>query len=576
SELAACVRESPSAWAQLYVWRASTSTALVRGEGSGAQAHPSRDRHSGLRAGNEFASEAIPGALPQGQNNPRVCPYGLYCEQLSGTAFTVPRKDQRRSWLYRIRPSVTHEPFHPHSFPCETLTADFSNGVVTPNQLRWRPWPLPTEPNVDFVRGITTVCGAGCAARKDGFAIHVYACNASMEDTCLANADGDFLIVPQQGSLRILTEFGILDVAPTEVAIISRGMRFSVLLLPHQPATAPGAPAGQTPTMQGRGAAAGGSEQQGLGSGSDRSPAGGASTTPHEDNGSHAKGDSGNGQAGLGSGGRSEAGHGVGAGAAGETAGVPGSGAGPGRSPGARGYILEVFAGHFQLPDLGPIGSNGLAAARDFQSPVAWFEDRPVAEYTVQHKFEGQLFSATQTFSPYNVVAWHGNYVPCKYDLKKFCPLNTVAFDHADPSIFTVLTVPSSTPGVAVADFVIFPPRWIVAQNTFRPPYYHRNVMSEFMGLISGEYEAKRDGGFLPGGASLHACMTPHGPDTLTFENAILESNEEPKHLGPALAFMFETSYTPRVTPTALSSPTIDRSYYKCWMGLKSHFTPPA
>ncbi|KAL6763934.1 Homogentisate 1,2-dioxygenase [Haematococcus lacustris] len=412
--------------------------------------------------GNEFASEAIPGALPQGQNNPRVCPYGLYCEQLSGTAFTVPRKDQRRSWLYRIRPSVTHEPFHPHSFPCETLTADFSNGVVTPNQLRWRPWPLPTEPNVDFVRGITTVCGAGCAARKDGFAIHVYACNASMEDTCLANADGDFLIVPQQGSLRILTEFGILDVAPTEVAIISRGMRFS------------------------------------------------------------------------------------------------------------------VFAGHFQLPDLGPIGSNGLAAARDFQSPVAWFEDRSVAEYTVQHKFEGQLFSATQTFSPYNVVAWHGNYVPCKYDLKKFCPLNTVAFDHADPSIFTVLTVPSSTPGVAVADFVIFPPRWIVAQNTFRPPYYHRNVMSEFMGLISGEYEAKRDGGFLPGGASLHACMTPHGPDTLTFENAILESNEEPKHLGPALAFMFETSYTPRVTPTALSSPTIDRSYYKCWMGLKSHFSPPA
>ncbi|KAJ9528641.1 hypothetical protein QJQ45_020388, partial [Haematococcus lacustris] len=288
--------------------------------------------------GNEFASEAIPGALPQG---PEATP--------------PTRRDQRRSWLYRIRPSVTHEPFHPHSFPCETLTADFSNGVVTPNQLRWRPWPLPTEPNVDFVRGITTVCGAGCAARKDGFAIHVYACNASMEDTCLANADGDFLIVPQQGSLRILTEFGILDVAPTEVAIISRGMRFSVLLLPHQPATAPGAPAGQTPTTQGRGAAAGGSEQQGLGSGSDRSPAGGASTTSHQDNGSHAEGDSGNGQAGLGSGGRLQAGPGVGAEAAGERAGVPGSGAGPRSQPGARGYILEVFAGHFQLPDLGPI-----------------------------------------------------------------------------------------------------------------------------------------------------------------------------------------------------------------------------
>uniref|UniRef100_A0A7S0R9Z4 homogentisate 1,2-dioxygenase n=1 Tax=Chlamydomonas leiostraca TaxID=1034604 RepID=A0A7S0R9Z4_9CHLO len=434
--------------------------------------------------GNEFWSEALPGACPTGQNNPRVCPYGLYAEQLSGAAFTVPRRDQKRSWLYRIRPSVTHEPFHPTAFPCETLTADFSTGMVTPNQLRWRPFPIPSEPGVDFLRGLSTVCGAGSAACKDGYAIHVYACNASMTDSCLANADGDLLIVPQQGTLRLLTEFGQLLVAPTEIAVVGRGMRFSVELV-APPGSPPGAP-------------------------------------------------------------------------------VP-----------ARGYVLEVFGAHFTLPELGPIGANGLASPRDFQAPVAWFEDR-AATYTVFHKFEGQLFSATQSFSPYNVVGWHGNYVPYKYDLKLFCPMNAVAFDHPDPSIFTVLTAPSALPGVSCADFVIFPPRWAVAEHTFRPPYYHRNTMNEFMGLIQGQYEAKRDGGFLPGGASLHACMTPHGPDTATYEAAICDGAEAPAHLGAALAFMFETNFTPRVTPAALGSPCIDRDYYKCWMGLKSHFKPPA
>eukprot|EP00775_Hariotina_reticulata_P013327 gene13327-13456_t len=237
----------------------------------------------------------------------------------------------------------------------------------------------------------------------------------------------------------------------------------------------------------------------------------------------------------------------------------------------ARGYVLEVFQGHFTLPDLGPIGANGLANPRDFLHPTAWFEEREVT-FTVMHKFQGQLFAATQGFSPFNVVAWHGNYVPFKYDLAKFCPMNAVSFDHPDPSIFTVLTVPSATPGVAVADFVIFPPRWTVAEHTFRPPYYHRNMMNEFMGLIRGVYEAKQDG-FLPGGASLHLCMTPHGPDTATFESAIAQDPQQPAHLGrTTLAFMFETSLTPRVTPAALGSPCIDRDYYKCWLGLKSHF----
>lgn len=239
----------------------------------------------------------------------------------------------------------------------------------------------------------------------------------------------------------------------------------------------------------------------------------------------------------------------------------------------ARGYVLETFAGHLTLPDLGPIGANGLANPRDFLTPVSWFEDRPCA-YTVIHKLEGELFSAAQAFSPFNCVAWHGNYAPYKYDLSRFCPVNAVAFDHLDPSIFTVLTCPSTVPGTAVADFVIFPPRWVVAQRTFRPPYYHRNYMSEFMGLIRGKYDAKADG-FLPGGASLHSCMTPHGPDTKTYEQAVLPGNEDPSHLpSDTLAFMFETNLVPRVTAHALAAPNIDREYYLCWLGLKSHFDP--
>ncbi|KAG2428612.1 hypothetical protein HYH02_014313 [Chlamydomonas schloesseri] len=446
-----------------------------------AESAPPLQYQSGF--GNEFSSEALPGALPQAQNNPKTCPYGLYAEQLSGTHFTAPRVLNRRSWLYRIRPSVTHEPFHPINFPNETLTADFSGGTVTPNQLRWRPFPIPSEP-VDWVRGLFTLCGTGKAATKEGFAIHVYACNQSMHTSALANADGDFLIVPQQGALRLKTEFGLLDVAPGEVAVVPRGVRFAVVL--HCAA--------------------------------------------------------------------------------------------------ARGYVLETFQGHFTLPDLGPIGANGLANPRDFMHPVAWYEDVEGVPYNVLHKLEGHLFTAAQTFSPFNVVAWHGNYLPYKYDLARFCPVNAVAFDHPDPSIFTVLTVPGLVPGSPpTADFVIFPPRWLVAEHTFRPPYYHRNTASEFMGLIRGQYEAKQDGGFRPGGASLHLCMTPHGPDTATFERAAGEgaaasaAPDGPSHLGhDTLAFMFETTAIPRITPAALGCPAVDRDYYKCWVGLKSHFDPTA
>lgn len=430
--------------------------------------------------GNTFSSEALPGALPKHSNNPRVCPHGLYAEQLSGSAFTVPRRGPNlRTWLYRIRPSVTHEPFTPLYPSAPHLAgADFTNATATPNQLRWLPCHVPgtDEAPIDFVRGLFTMCGAGSPGTKSGYAVHTYAANASMADTCLANADGDFLIVPQLGALSITTEIGKLDVEPGWICVMPRGLRFSVDL------------------PEGR----------------------------------------------------------------------------------ARGYVLEVFEGHFQLPDLGPIGANGLADARHFETPCAWYEEREVPSgFTVLHKFEGCLFKATQDFSPFNVVAWHGNYVPYRYDLAKFCPVNTVAFDHADPSIFTVLTCPSTTPGVAVADFVIFPPRWLVAEGTFRPPYYHRNCMNEFMGLIKGIYEAKQDGGFQPGGASLHSCMTPHGPDTVSFEHAVREDADVNPVRIPreTLAFMFETNMTPRVTAHALSLPTLDTGYYKCWVGLKSHFS---
>ncbi|XP_046405925.1 homogentisate 1,2-dioxygenase isoform X2 [Ischnura elegans] len=399
---------------------------------------------------NEFASEdpRCPNSLPEGQNNPQKCAYGLYAEQLSGTAFTAPRSENRRTWLYRIRPSVIHEPFEPVKAPY--LTSNWDAIPPNPNQMRWKPFTLTKEESqmeINFVEGLRTVCGAGDPKSRHGIAIHFYLCNSSMKNCCMYNSDGDFLIVPQMGELIIKTEFGPMHVKPNEICVIQQGMKFSV------------------------------------------------STVADE----------------------------------------------------SRGYILEVYDGHFILPNLGVIGANGLANPRDFLTPQACYEDIDLGRdadgrgrYIVYNKFQGSLFIARQGHSPFDVVAWHGNYVPYKYDLSKFMVINAVQYDHADPSIFTVLTCPSTKPGVAIADFVIFPPRWSVQENTFRPPYYHRNCMSEFMGLIVGNYEAKEEG-FLPGGASLHSMMTPHGPDAQCFEDA---SNAK---LGPTRvadgtqAFMFDS-----------------------------------
>ncbi|CDH58811.1 homogentisate-dioxygenase [Lichtheimia corymbifera JMRC:FSU:9682] len=423
--------------------------------------------------GNHFVSEALPDALPKGQNTPQKCPYELYAEQLSGTAFTVPRSHNQRSWLYRIRPSVVHKPFAP--FKHDSIVASSSSCEITPTQLRWSPFDLPAEgEKVDFVQGIKTVSVAGDPTAASGLAIHIYTANTNMDHKAFYNSDGDILIVPQQGRLDICTEFGKMMVAPNEICVIQRGIRYSVSL-PDGP---------------------------------------------------------------------------------------------------VRGYMLEIFGQtHFELPDLGPIGANGLANPRDFVTPKAAFVKESGVEWEIITKFAGKLFSAKQNHIPFDVVAWHGNYAPYKYDLAKFCAVNSVTFDHIDPSIFTVLTAKSTVPGVAIADFVIFPPRWAVADNTFRPPYFHRNCMSEFMGLILGDYEGKT-GGFAPGGASLHSPMTPHGPDAKVFEAASNAKLECTRVGDGTQAFMFETSLTLPVTPWALhTSGKVQEDYWKAWADLDTKFT---
>lgn len=422
--------------------------------------------------GSEFDSEdpRKPNSLPVGQNNPQKCPYNLYAEQLSGTAFTAPRDKNQRSWLYRILPSVKHQTFK--KIDKNLLTDKWDEENPDPNQLRWKPFDLPSSgTSVDFIKGLQTVCGAGDTRSRHGIAIHVYSCNTSMVDRAFYNSDGDFLIVPEKGALYITTEFGKMVVAQNEICVIQQGIRFSINV--------------DGPT---------------------------------------------------------------------------------------RGYVLEVYDNHFSLPDLGPIGANGLANPRDFQTPVACYENQQNIEFKVVSKYQGHLFEAIQDHSCFDVVAWHGNYAPYKYNLNNFMTINSVAFDHADPSIFTVLTCPSSKPGTAIADFVIFPPRWSVSENTFRPPYYHRNCMSEFMGLIKGTYEAKEEG-FLPGGASLHSMMTPHGPDVDCFEGASNADLKPTKIACGTMAFMFESSLSLAVTKWAHTTcQKLDNNYNLCWKDLKNNF----
>jgi homogentisate 1,2-dioxygenase len=420
--------------------------------------------------GNEFATEAVPGALPHGQNAPQDHLLGLYTEQFSGTSFTAPRAVNRRTWTYRIRPSVTHKPYE--EIPMGQIrSGPFNEVPTTPNQLRWDPLPMPEKPT-DFLEGMVTLGGNGDPAAQTGIAIHLYTANASMRDRFFVNADGEMLIVPQFGAIGFHTELGILEVAPGEICVIPRGVKFRVELLDIE----------------------------------------------------------------------------------------------------ARGYICENYGLTFRLPELGPIGANGLANPRDFMSPIAAYEDRD-GDFHIVSKFLGRLWQAFIDHSPLDVVAWHGNYAPYKYDMALFNCINTVSFDHPDPSIYTVLTAPSAIPGTANCDFAIFPPRWMVAEHTFRPPWFHRNLMNEFMGLVYGAYDAKSEG-FVPGGASLHNCMAGHGPDAETFERA---SHAElgPQYLGNTLAFMFETQFAVRPTAFAMNARILQHEYFECWQGLRKRFVAP-
>jgi len=416
---------------------------------------------------NHFATEALPGALPAGRNSPQRCPYGLYAEQLSGTAFTAPRHANRRSWLYRIRPAAVHGEFQRISDGL--FTNRFDEAAASPNQLRWSPIPIPDEPT-DFIAGARTVGGNGSPDSQVGCGIHWYVANRSMTQRFFCDADAELLIVPQQGRLRIATELGLLELEPQEIAVIPRGLRFRVELLDGT----------------------------------------------------------------------------------------------------ARGYFCENFGAALRLPDLGPIGSNGLANPRDFQTPTAWYEERS-GDFELVAKFAGHLWAARIDHSPLDVVAWHGNNAPYKYDLRLFNTIGSVSYDHPDPSIFLVLQSVSDTPGVDNLDFVIFPPRWLAMENTFRPPWYHRNIASEFMGLITGVYDAKAEG-FLPGGGSLHNCMSGHGPDAATFEKAVNADTTKPQRIGDTMAFMFETRNVIRPTRFAMESPQLQRDYAQCWQDLRSHF----
>ena len=410
--------------------------------------------------GNSFATEALAGALPIGQNSPQRPPFGLYPELISGAAFTAPRHENRRSWLYRLRPSAGHGRYRPYAQ--SRLASGPFDGPVTPNRLRWDPLEIPVAPT-DFIDGLVTLAGNGDVATQAGMGVHLYLANNSMRGRAFYNTDGELLIVPQQGALTLVTELGVLTAAPGEIAVVPRGVRFRVEV------------------------------------------------------------------------------------------------DGP-----VRGYVCENYGQPFRLPELGPIGSNGLANPRDFLSPIAAFEDDDTETVVIQ-KFQGHLWACVWDHSPLDVVAWHGNLAPYKYDLARFNTINTVSFDHPDPSIFTVLTAPSEIPGTANVDFVIFPPRWMVAEHTFRPPWFHRNVMSEFMGLVHGAYDAKA-GGFAPGGASLHNCMSDHGPDVASHTGAT-QAELAPHKIDHTMAFMFESRWVIRPTPFALIAPALQDDYDACWNG---------
>ncbi|WP_428268499.1 homogentisate 1,2-dioxygenase [Haliangium sp.] len=422
--------------------------------------------------GSAMQTEALPGALPRSQNSPRRAPYGLYAECLNGTPFTQRRAENRRAWMYRIRPSLMQSRMQPVAQ--SHIVGRFDGARVVPDLVRWKPLPIPDGGHrVDFLDGLRTIGGAGDPDLRSGLAIHAYAANADMSDRCFCDADGDLLIVPERGAMRVQTEYGWLAVRPGEIVVIQRGMKFSVAL------------------------------PEGVG----------------------------------------------------------------------RGWVLEIFGAHFRLPERGPIGANGLADERHFSSPVAAFEDRACPGYEVMVKHGGELFRCTREHSPYDVVAWHGNYAPYKYDLAMFNTMGTVSFDHPDPSILTVLTSPLDDHGANLADFAVFPGRWDVAEHSFRPPYYHRNIATEFNGIVKIDEPYL---GFDQGVCFLTPAMTPHGISGKGYLGAIEDSgagSDQPRRLSDdSLWIMFESALGIRLTAWAMDNGHVDEGYHELWKDMPVTF----
>ena len=435
----------------------------------------SASNHTGTMAnympgfGNDFETEALPGALPQGQNSPQRCAYGLYAEQLSGTPFTAPRGQNERTWCYRIRPSVRHSGrYKKIKLPYWKTAPNIIPNIISLGQYRWDPLPELTD-STTFLTGMRTMTTAGDVNTQTGMAAHIYIVTESMMNEYFYSADSELLIVPQEGSLRFHTELGIIDLCPSDIAIIPRGMVFRVNVLE-----------------------------------------------------------------------------------------------GP-----ARGFVCENYGSKFDLPNRGPIGANCLANPRDFKTPVAAFEESEVPSRMVV-KWCGAFHACDIGHSPLDIVAWHGNYAPCKYDLSTFSPVGAVLFDHPDPSIFTVLTAPSGFEGTANVDLILFRDRWSVAEHTFRPPWYHKNIMSELMGNIYGIYDAKPKG-FKPGGMSLHNMMLPHGPDRDSFD--VATSGElKPSRMTNTMSFMFETRFPQHLTEFAAKEALLQSDYIDCWSSLDKKF----
>ena len=415
--------------------------------------------------GNEHKSEAIAGAVPERGTSPQRHPLGLYHEQISGTPFTAGRSENRRTWMYRIRPSTMHGAMT--QLPASLFrSAPFNDMPATPNRMRWAPLPIPDEP-CDFLQGLRTVGGNGDVAQHAGMAMHWYAANRTMKSV-FYNADGELAIFPQSGTLHIFTELGRMELPVGEIGVIPRGIKFRVEV------------------------------------------------------------------------------------------------DGP-----IRGFVCENYGRHFRLPDLGVVGANGLAYPRDFMTPTAAFEDTDEPVDLIV-KYEGNLWATRLAYSPLDVVGWFGNHAPYKYPVKCFNTLNTVSFDHPDPSIFTFLTSPSMLPGTANVDICLLAPRWQVAEESFRGAYFHSNVCSEFIGLLSGSHESK-GASFSPGSSSLHNGLVAHGPDVETFEAGYQEALV-PRKLEGSLSFLVESGLAIRPTPFAVEAPQRQDDYDACWSGFRKMF----